>query len=126
MQGIGRWFFTAGAVLALIGMGWGIQMAISQDHMLAPAHAHLNLVGWVTLSLFGVYYALTPRAADGWLPRVHLVLAVAGVVLMVPGIAIAVSGGSEALAATGSILTIASMLIFVVTILRHGFGPLAR
>ena len=26
---------------------------------LAPAHAHLNLVGWVTMALYGTFYALT-------------------------------------------------------------------
>jgi hypothetical protein len=41
---------------------------------------------------------------------------------MVPGIALAILGQTEALAVAGSFLTIASMVIFVVTVLRHGFG----
>ena len=48
--------FQAGVVLLVIGMIWGIQMGISKDHAAMPAHAHLNLLGFVSLFLFGFYY----------------------------------------------------------------------
>ena len=35
-------------------------MAISNDHAAMPAHAHLNLLGFVALFLFGVFYHLHP------------------------------------------------------------------
>ncbi|KJS14572.1 MAG: signal peptide protein [Hoeflea sp. BRH_c9] len=122
MRGIGFYFFVFGALCVTAGMGWGIEMAISGDHRLAGAHAHLNLVGWVTMGLFGIYYTLTPRAAASGLAKIHLALAVAGVVVMVPGIAIAIQGGTEALAAAGSMLTAASMLVFLYTLFRNGLG----
>lgn len=122
MRDIAFIFFLAAVVCVTSGMVWGIQMAISQDHSLAPAHAHLNLVGWTTLALFGLYYRLTPTAARGILPRVHAGLAILGVALMVPGIAMVMVGGSPALASAGAILTLASMLLFLVTVARHGFG----
>ena len=118
-------FFLAAVVSVTSGMGWGIQMAISEDHLLAPAHAHLNLVGWTTLALFGLYYRLTPTAAQGILPRVHAGLAILGVALMTPGIAMVIVGGSPALASAGAILTLASMLLFLVTVARHGLGAAA-
>jgi cbb3-type cytochrome oxidase subunit 1 len=121
MQRVGTWFFTVAALCAAVGMAWGIQMAATHDHLLSPAHAHLNLVGWVTMGLFGLYYRLTPAAA-GRLAWVHFALAVAGVLLMVPGIALAILGQTEALAIAGSFATIASMVLFVGTVLRHGFG----
>ncbi|MCY0094863.1 hypothetical protein [Hoeflea ulvae] len=105
-----------------LGMIWGIEMAISGDHMLAPAHAHLNLVGWATLALFGLYYTLTPSAGATLLAKIHLGLAIAGVVVMVPGIAIVLKGGGEAVAATGSMLTAASMLVFLYTVFKNGLG----
>ena len=122
MRGIGFYFFGLGALCVTLGMFWGIQMSISGDHMLAGAHAHLNLVGWVTLALFGVYYAMTPSAAASFLAKIHFVLAVAGVVVMVPGIAIVVTGGTEAFAAAGSMLTAASMLVFLYTVFKNGLG----
>lgn len=122
MRDIAYVFFLAGTLAVTGGMVWGIQMAISEDHLLAPAHAHLNLVGWVTLSLFGLYYRLTPMAAQGLLPRIHAGIAILGVVALVPGIALAVTGGTPVLAAVGAFLSLGSMLIFLFTILRHGFG----
>jgi hypothetical protein len=115
-------FFGAAAVCATGGMLWGIQMAISGDHLLASAHAHLNLVGWVTLALIGLYYRLTPGANETRLGTVHAVCALLGVCVMVPGIAIVIQGGTPAIAACGALLSLASMLIFLATILRHGFG----
>jgi hypothetical protein len=46
---IGSLMMCVGAVVLLIGMLAGIAMGIEQDFALAPAHAHLNLVGGVLL-----------------------------------------------------------------------------
>src|SRR4051812_23240729 len=51
-------FFMTGALFLIMGMCWGIAMAVSQNFALAPAHAHLNLLGWVTMSIYGTFYAL--------------------------------------------------------------------
>ena len=48
--------FRAAVPFAIAGMAWGISMAISNDHAAMPAHAHLNLLGWVSLFLFGICY----------------------------------------------------------------------
>ena len=122
MRGIAFAFFAVGALSVTIGMAWGIQMSASGDHALSAAHAHLNLVGWVTFALFGVYYAMTPGAARSVLAKVHFGLALSGLVLIVPGIVMAVTGQGETLAKLGSVLTMLSMLVFLVTVLRHGFG----
>ncbi len=122
MRGIGFWFFAVAVVCITIGMAWGIQMSASADHSLSGAHAHLNLVGWVTMAMFGVYYTLTPQAADAVLARVHFAVALAGVVLMVPGIVMAIREAGEAVVIAGSMLTMASMAIFLVTVFRHGLG----
>ncbi|MGA9411119.1 MAG: hypothetical protein WBV78_11835 [Roseobacter sp.] len=57
-----KMFFAAAALFALCGMVWGIQMSATNDHSLSPAHGHLNLIGFVMMSVFGAYYALTPLA----------------------------------------------------------------
>jgi hypothetical protein len=125
MKSIAFAFFATGVVAVTLGMAWGIHMGMSQDHTTAPAHAHLNLVGWVTMALFGLYYNATPQAAASVLAKIHYVLAVAGAALMAVGIAITVTGGTEVLAIIGSLLTFASMLLFLFTVLRHGLGAKA-
>ncbi|UOA28871.1 hypothetical protein [Pseudosulfitobacter sp. DSM 107133] len=120
MRGIAHYFMLAAVISVVLGMIWGLQMAISGDHTMLPAHAHLNLVGWVTLALFAIYYHLVPAAGEGLLARVHLVVAIVGVIVMVPGIAVAHSGGPEIAAAVGSLITFASMLIFLATVVLQG------
>lgn len=125
MRGIAFYFYLAGVICVSLGMIWGIQMSASTDHTLAGAHAHLNLVGWVTLALFGVYYHLTPHAAVTTLAKVHLSVAIAGVCVMVPGIAIAIQGQTPLPAIIGSFLTLLSMLIFLYTVFSNGLGAKA-
>lgn len=122
MRDVAFVFFIAAVLAVVSGMLWGIQMAISHDHLLAPAHAHLNLVGWVTLALYGVYYRLTPAANGARLARVHAMVAIPGVVVMVAGIALVRSGGSPVMASVGAILSVVSAGMFLVTVLRHGLG----
>lgn len=121
MSNIAKSFLLAAVLAALCGMGLGIFMAASQDHALGGAHAHLNLVGWVSLAIFGFYYALTPQAATG-LARIHLALSVLGAIVMPLGIALAILKGQEALAIVGSLLVTAGMIVFALTVLRHGVG----
>jgi hypothetical protein len=125
MRDVAFVFLLAAVLCVTGGMIWGLQMAASDDHSMVGAHAHLNLVGWATMALFAVYYRLTPQAARGWLPRVHAGSAILGVAIMVPGIALASTGGSPGLAIVGSLLVFASMLIFLVTVVRYGFGARA-
>lgn len=115
-------FFACAGLAALIGMAWGIQMSATQDHSLSPAHGHLNLIGFVTMAVFGTYYALTPRAAEAWLAMIHFGLTLAAVVVLVPGIVMALTAQGEGLAKAGSVLTLLSMALFVYTVLRHGVG----
>jgi hypothetical protein len=53
--------FRIAVLFALAGIVMGIAMAASGDHSLMPAHAHVNLLGWVSLFLFGIYYRLRPE-----------------------------------------------------------------
>lgn len=119
-------FFATAVICVISGMGLGIFMGASGDHSYADTHAHLNLVGWATLALFAIYYELTPRAARTQLARVHYAVATLGVVILVPGIAIVTHGGTELLSSVGSVLTLSSMLIFLYTVFRHGFGARAN
>ena len=64
--------FQAAVLFVLFGMVWGIQMAISDDHSAFPAHAHNNLLGFVSLFLFGFYYYLHPTLEQNSAARVQV------------------------------------------------------
>jgi cbb3-type cytochrome oxidase subunit 1 len=119
MRGVSFWFFFTATIYVSLGMIWGIEMSISEDHTLAPVHAHLNLIGWVTMALFGLYYHLVPASADTGLARFHFVVATSGLLLIVPGIVLAITERGELLAKVGSILTLISMLTFVYTVAKN-------
>ena len=122
MRSIPTWFFATGALFALAGMVWGVQMSASHDHTLSPAHGHLNLLGFVMSAVFGTYYALTPQAAASVLAKLHYALLALSVVILVPGIVFAIRDDWPALAQAGSILAIATMALFLFVVLRFKVG----
>ena len=113
-------YFRISVLYALVGMVWGIYMAVSEDQSMYPAHAHLLLLGWVSMAIYGVIYRLCPRAAEGSLARSHFWIANAGLVVMIPGVALVHSGNDfgEPLAAVGSLITLLAMVLFAVTVWR--------
>ncbi len=122
MTSLPKLCFATAAIFALIGMLWGIHMSATGDHLLSPAHGHLNLIGFVALSIFGTYYALTPAAAKSRLGMVHYVLTVVTVLMMAPGIVLAITDKGAFLAQISSVLGVATMGLFLFIILRHGVG----
>lgn len=122
MKSLPYWFVGIATIFVLVGMAWGIQMSITQDHLLAPAHAHNNLIGFVVMTVYGFYYRLVPAAADRRLAVVHFWVSLVAALVFAPGIALAISGKGEILAQIGSILVVLSMLIFSWTVWTNRAG----
>ena len=104
------------------GMVWGVQMSISQDFTLAPAHAHNNLIGFVTMVIYGFYYRLVPAAAARTLATVHFWVALIGALTFGPGIAVAVTQKNEMLVQVATLFVLAAMVIFVWTVWSNRKG----
>lgn len=122
MKSLPYWFVGIGTIFVLVGMLWGIQMSITQDFTLAPAHAHNNLIGFVVMTVYGFYYRLVPAAADRRLAVVHFWVSFVAALAFVPGIALAITGKGEILAQIGSVLVVLSMLIFSFTVWTNRAG----
>ncbi|NBB14299.1 hypothetical protein GVN21_02885 [Caulobacter sp. SLTY] len=89
-----RWpyvFFATATVFILIGVNWGLYMSITHDFTTSPGHAHLNLLGWLSLAVMGTYYAVLGRDTPGWLVATNYTLNTIGVVCMSSGLALALS-----------------------------------
>src|SRR5690348_7030652 len=104
MRNIDRYFVGTGIVLALVGMAMGIDMGMAQNFTYAPVHAHLNLVGWVTLVLFGFAYRLEIARKDVW-ASVHYVIAAIGAVVFPIGIYFSMARQQEVVVTVGALLT---------------------
>jgi hypothetical protein len=101
-------------LLLLAGMTWGLQMAISQDHSAFPAHAHLNLLGFVALFLFGIFYRLTPSVEANRLAVPQVLVWIAGTIVAAIGIGLAHTGHDigDPIAAVGSLIIFADAVLF--------------
>jgi uncharacterized membrane protein len=106
--------FPAAVLFAIAGMAWGMIMGISQDHSAMPAHAHLNLLGWVSLFLMGLYYRVHPRLDSDRIAVAQVGLWIAGGIIHPAGMAFALSGHGFGgpMIGVGSVLLVVSMLLF--------------
>ncbi|MBV5269598.1 MAG: hypothetical protein JZU55_06425 [Afipia sp.] len=106
--------FYAAVVAVLVGMSWGIVMAISQDHSAMPAHAHLNLLGWVSLFLFGIFYRLHPSLEVTRTALMQVYVWIIGTISLTIGVAMLHAGnkGGEPFAGIGSFVLLGDMLLF--------------
>ena len=101
--------------------------------MYRPAHAHMNVVGFLVMMVFGVGYQLLPRLFGGplWSPTLavaHLWLANLGLAAMVAGFMLAPhigAPGNMVTTAGGTLYTIGAML-FVVNLWKTFDGADAR
>src|ERR1700736_5255162 len=117
---IGSLMICTAVLILLVGMLAGITMGVQQNFTLAPAHAHLNLIGGVLLFLFGLYYRLVPAAGTTTLARVQGWLHMTGAILFPAGIAVVLLKGPsfEAAPVAGSLLVVTAMALFVVIVFR--------
>lgn len=89
---ISRGFIVIGAVYLVVGILFGAYMGGSGDHSLAPVHAHINLLGFTLMTIFGIGYRLIPGLAEGTLPKVHFWLHQVGVLLLLLGLLLMMTG----------------------------------
>lgn len=57
------WFLRLAVPYFALGVLLGNIMGASHDLTLTPVHALLNLLGWASLFLFGLWYRVMPAAA---------------------------------------------------------------
>lgn len=75
------------AVFAFIGAFLGSHMAGAGDYAFRPIHAHLLVVGWLTLFAWAVYYKVfSPKV--GLLAKLHVYTAIIGSVGLTGGMAL--------------------------------------
>ena len=105
-------FIRASLLWFVAGITLGLAMAIHPPWVVyRPAHAHMNLVGFVVMMIFGVGYQMLPRffghpIHSKALATAHMWLANLGLVGLVAGFLLAPSTGARSVpvTATGGVL----------------------
>ena len=112
--------FQAAVLFVIAGMIWGIQMAISQDHSAFPAHAHLNLLGWVSLFLIGIFYRFHPALDTSRIALTQAWVWICGSIVLSIGVAAIFLGHPEleVIAIIGSLIILADMVLFAYLVFR--------
>jgi len=108
------------AVYLVVGVTMGIVMGITHQFVLAPVHAHINLLGWATLAIMGVIYHAYPNAAQTRLATMHFWIHVTALPVFMIGLAFALTGHEAFLPLTiaGALGVAIGILVFAVNIWR--------
>lgn len=123
MRRIDLCFMLLATISLLAGVSMGIWMGIAQDFQFAPVHAHLNLLGWASLALFGLTYRAYPEMAESRLARLHLMLTAPSAVLFPLGIALSILGVTILVAVMASFAWLAGVVLFLAGLLRIAMAP---
>jgi hypothetical protein len=120
-------FIKVAAVYLVVGVTMGIVMGIAHEFVLAPVHAHINLLGWATLAIIGVIYHAYPAAGATRLAAVHFWIHNTALPVFMVGLGFALTGHEAFLpvAIAGALGVAIGIVVFAVNIWRT-VGPVAR
>ncbi|GAA0321332.1 hypothetical protein GCM10008967_09840 [Bacillus carboniphilus] len=113
-------FLKIAVVYFFIAVCLGLTMGIIQDFSYTSVHAHLNLLGWVSMAIFGVIYSIYPTAAETKLAKGHFWLHNLGVPVMQGALFIEIltrNPGFTIGIILGSIMVVVGVLLFMINIL---------
>lgn len=125
MSGI---FLRMSVLFVVLGVSLGYWMGMTHNFIVSPVHAHINLLGWVSMFLYGLFYRAFPEAAGGRLPKAHLTLAAVGLPLMMIGLTIqllqvqSLMGAVPPLMISGPTMVVLGMVVFAVIVFRATGG----
>jgi hypothetical protein len=122
---IPRAFLVTGSLFLVLGIGLGMHMGASGDHTLYPLHAHINLLGFAVMSIFGLIYHTFPAMARTALARAHFWLHLVGSLALLVMLFLLLSGRiSEAamfpVAPVAELAVFIGVLSFVYNLWRNG------
>lgn len=122
MNRIADYFLLAAALFLVVGVSLGIWMGVTQQFGQAHVHAHINLIGWASMALFGLVYKAYPQLAAKRLAKAHFGLSMLGAAIFLPGLPLAVAGTTPVPAIVGSNLWLLGALCFLVVLVTGLFG----
>lgn len=107
-------YFVAAALL-------GILMGIVGDHTLFPVHAHLNLLGWVSMAIFGLIYRQYPELGASKLAKTHFWLYNISLPFTMITLACLLKGNAalEPVVGIGSLLLGVAIVLFALNIMLN-------
>ncbi|PLR96536.1 cytochrome-c oxidase [Bacillus sp. T33-2] len=126
---MGGRFYKIAVVYFVIAIIVGITMGITHNFSFTSVHAHLNLLGWVSMALFGTFYHFYPAAGENTLAKTHFWFHNLGVPAMQGGISLMMLTGNESftiLAIIGSLVVVLGGILFAINVFKHASSNYSR
>jgi|SRR5450755_910676 len=117
-------FFATGIVCALVALLLSLRMDAARNFALAPLQLQLNVIGWVSMALYGTFYAMTRGTLSLGLAWTNYWVSLAGVVVLTPALAMYLSTGNDGwyrFVLAGEGLTVAAMFVFALSVFQELF-----
>ena len=119
---IDRLYLALALTWLVVGMVMGLAMGAAQDFTLAPAHAHINLVGFARHALFGLALRSWPALARSPLAAPQFWIFALATPVFIAALFIKLKGGPEAPLIVGSLAVAAGAAIFARMAWRNVFA----
>ena len=113
-------FLRIAAVYFVVAVALGLYMGMTEQFTQVPVHAHLNLLGWVSMALFGLIYHAWPAAGETKLARWHFWIHNLSVPVFMAVLFMMLSGNAALGPAVGLIATVTliGIVLFAVNLWR--------
>jgi hypothetical protein len=117
-QMIDKLFLMLSSLMLVLGVALGSHMGMQRDFALVPLHAHINLIGWLSLAVFGLAYRSFPELGSPRARLLHFATAASGAILFPVGMYLELTRAQDGLVILASVLWVAGALIFAVMMVR--------
>ena len=116
-----NWFLRIAVLYFIAGVAVGLGMAMTGVTILRPVHVHLNLLGWASMMLFGLFYRAVPAAAETKLAKAHFWIYVPAHFVQMVTLAMYYSGNKavDPILGLSSRAVGAAVLCFAVVVWKH-------
>ena len=116
-----NWFLRIGVLYFVAGVAVGLGMAMSGITILRPVHVHLNLLGWASMMLFGLFYRAVPAAAETKLAKAHFWIYVPAHLVQMVTLTMYYSGNKavDPILGLSSMVVGVAVLCFAVVVWKH-------
>ncbi len=124
MSRITVWFIKCAMIYFLLAMLLGILLSVTGPvYPYMPIHVHFNLLGWMSMMVFGVGYHILPRFSGNplWSERLslwHLWLANIGLIGMAAGWLVRGYGGGTQVLLVFALVESVSIVFFALNMFK--------
>lgn len=117
-------YLLVASLYGLFGMLLGIAMGAQENFILMPVHAHLNLLGWIAIMLYGLSYQSFPEMAESKLAAWQFYVVNAGVLLLIPSLTLLLLGNRAVLPVLmlGEVCSVAALVMFIINLWNNGLN----